>query len=317
MEKGFQSTDPNPNIMSELRFDGKVAVVTGAGNGLGKAYATLLAARGAKVVVNDLGGGMKGEGASAKTADLVVEEIKQAGGIAVANYDSVVDGDKIIQTALDAFGTIDIVVNNAGILRDMSLKKMTDKDFKLIHDVHMMGTYKTTKAAWNVMQEKKYGRIINVTSAAGLYGNFGQTNYSAAKLGILGFTFAVAREGASKNIHANCIAPLAASRMTETVMPKEVLASLSPKYVAPLVGFLAHESCEETGQIFEVGGGWIAPLRWQRANGGAMPNGAITPEGVKQVWDKTMNFENDAEYPESVNDGMGKVMEAQATYSKL
>lgn len=300
--------------MSELRFDGKVAVVTGAGNGLGKAYALLLGSRGAKVVVNDLGGGFKGEGKSAKAADLVVDEIKKAGGEAVANYDSVTDGDKIIKTALDTWGRIDILINNAGILRDVSFSKMTDKDWDLIFDVHVKGTYKTTKAAWESMQKQKYGRIVNVASAAGLYGNFGQANYSAAKLAILGFTKAIAREGASKNIKANCIAPIAASRMTETVMPPEMLKSLKPEYVAPVVAYLVHSSLEESGLVYELGAGWIAALRWQRAKGGFLPFNEITPEGVAKVWPKVVDFDNDPTYPSTTQDVFGPVMENVAKY---
>mmetsp|Transcript_23149 Transcript_23149/g.40987 ORF Transcript_23149/g.40987 Transcript_23149/m.40987 type:complete len:303 (-) Transcript_23149:206-1114(-) len=302
--------------MSELRFDGKVAVVTGAGNGLGKAYALLLGARGAKVVVNDLGGSTTGEGSDTRAADLVVEEIKKAGGEACSNYDSVEFGDKIIKTAVDTYGRIDILINNAGILRDVALHKMTQKDYDLIMTVHMLGTYKTTRAAYDHMRAQKYGRIINVASAAGLYGNFGQTNYAAAKLGILGFTQAVALEGASKNILANCIAPLAGSRMTETVMPKEMVDALRPEFVAPVVAYLAHESCETSGKVFELGAGWVAQLRWQRSKGGVLPAGQASPEGVASIWDKVTDFDNEPEYPESTNDSLSPVMEALET-SKL
>lgn len=303
--------------MSELRYDGRVAVVTGAGNGLGKTYALLLASRGAKVVVNDLGGGFKGDGASHKAADVVVDEIKAKGGEAVANYDSVTDGDKIIQTAIDKYGRIDILINNAGILRDVSFSKMTDKDWDLIYQVHVVGCYKTTKAAWPHMLKNKYGRIINVSSAAGLYGNFGQANYSMAKMGIIGFTKSIAREGASKNILANVIAPLAASRMTATVMPKEMLDVLQPEYVAPVVAYLAHEELDGvSGQVFELGAGWIAQLRWQRAKGGFLPFNEITPEGVKKVWEKVSDFEDEPEYPTSGQDGIAAVMQSAAEYAK-
>jgi len=299
-----------------LTYDGKVAIVTGAGNGLGKTYALLLASRGAKVVVNDLGGGHDGAGASSKAADLVVEEIKKAGGEATANYDSVVDGDKIVKTAMDAYGRVDIIINNAGILRDTSFAKMTDKDWDLINQVHVQGVYKVTKAAWEIMRKQKYGRIVNVASAAGLYGNFGQANYSTAKLGILGFTKTIAREGASKNIVANCIAPLAASRMTETVMPKEMLENLNPEYVAPVVAYLVHESCEDTGGIYELGAGWVAKLRWQRAKGGFMPYGDFTPEAVAGMWDNVSNFDDEPEYPESTQDSFPPVMDNIARYEE-
>jgi 3-hydroxyacyl-CoA dehydrogenase/3a,7a,12a-trihydroxy-5b-cholest-24-enoyl-CoA hydratase len=176
--------------MSELRFDGKVAIVTGAGNGLGRVYALLLASRGAKVVVNDLGGSVSGTETKnqARPADVVVDEIKKAGGQAVANYDSVEFGDKIVKTAVDAFGTVDIVVNNAGILRDASFMKMTELDWDLIMKVHLKGAFSVTRAAWNIMREKGYGRIINTGSSSGIYGSFGQVNYATAKLGLWGFT---------------------------------------------------------------------------------------------------------------------------------
>ena len=245
--------------MSELRFDGKVAIVTGAGNGLGRAYALLLGSRGASVVVNDLGKSVKGEAdGSGNPADMVVAEIKKAGGKAVANYDSVEFGDKIVKTAVDAFGTVDIVINNAGILRDISFQKMSELDWDLIMKVHLKGAYSVTRAAWNIMREKKYGRIINTGSSAGIYGSFGQVNYAAAKLGLWGFTQSLAKEGEKRNIRRNCIAHLAGTRMTATVMPAEVVEALSPDYVAPFVAFLAHDSCSENGGLFEVGAGYIA-----------------------------------------------------------
>ena len=255
--------------MSELRFDGKVAIVTGAGNGLGRVYALLLASRGAKVVVNDLGGSVSGTEVknAARPADIVVEEIKKAGGQAVANYDSVEFGDKIVKTAVDAFGTIDIVVNNAGILRDASFMKMTELDWDLIMKVHLKGAFSVTRAAWNIMREKGYGRIINTGSSSGIFGSFGQVNYATAKLGLWGFTQSLAKEGEKRNIRTNCIAPLAGTRMTETVMPKEVTEALKPDYVAPFVAYLCHDSCTDNGAMFEVGAGYIAKQRWQRSAG--------------------------------------------------
>ena len=231
-------------MSQQIRFDGRVAIVTGAGNGLGRQYALLLGSRGASVVVNDLGKSLTGadEGAL-NPADKVVAEIKAAGGKAVANYDSVEFGDKIVKTAVDAFGTVDIVVNNAGILRDVSFQKMKDLDWDLIMLVHLKGAYSVTKAAWNIMREKKYGRIINTGSSSGIYGSFGQVNYATAKLGLWGFTQSLAKEGEKRNIRANCIAPLAGTRMTATVMPAEVIEALKPDYVAPFVAFMAHESC--------------------------------------------------------------------------
>ena len=211
--------------MSELRFDGKVAIITGAGNGLGREYALLLGKRGAKVVVNDIGGSVQGDAgkAAANPADLVVAEIKKNGGQAVANYDSVEFGDKIVKTAVDAFGTVDIVINNAGILRDVSFQKMSDLDWDLIMKVHLKGAFSVTRAAWNIMKKNGYGRIVNTGSSSGIYGSFGQANYSTAKLGLWGFTQSLAKEGEKRNIRTNCIAPLAGTRMTATVMPAEVL----------------------------------------------------------------------------------------------
>lgn len=293
--------------MSQLRFDGKVAVITGAGGGLGKAYALLFASRGAKVVVNDLGTSTDGKGASSKAADSVVEEIRQKGGIAVANYDSVENGEAIIKTAIDNFGQVDIVINNAGILRDVSFAKMRDQDWELIYKVHLFGAYKVTRAAWGYMREKKYGRIIMTASAAGLYGNFGQANYSAAKLALLGFSNSLAIEGANHNIHCNTIAPLAGSRMTATVMPEELVKALKPEYVAPLVAYLCHEQTKVNGGIFEVGAGWISRLRWQRTLGNFFTEDPLTPETVQKGWDKIVDFSN-ATYPTSTGDSTAVVV---------
>jgi NAD(P)-dependent dehydrogenase (short-subunit alcohol dehydrogenase family) len=254
-------------MADQLRFDGKVVIVTGAGNGLGKSHALMFGARGAKVVVNDLGGNIQGGGKSSVAADKVVEEIKALGGDAVANYDSVEDGDKIVKTALAAFGTVDIVINNAGILRDVSFHKMTKEDWDLIVRVHLNGSFSVSYAAWPIMRDKGYGRIIMTTSAAGIYGNFGQANYSAAKLGILGLGQTLAIEGRSKNIHVNTIAPIAGSRLTETILPPELITALKPEYVSPLVGWLCHEDCKETGSSFEVGAGFVGKLRWERTKG--------------------------------------------------
>jgi (3R)-3-hydroxyacyl-CoA dehydrogenase / 3a,7a,12a-trihydroxy-5b-cholest-24-enoyl-CoA hydratase / enoyl-CoA hydratase 2 len=219
--------------MAEIRFDNRVAIVTGAGGGLGRSHALLLASRGAKVVVNDLGGAVDGSGKS-NAADKVVDEIKAAGGQAVANYDGVdtIEGaQKIVATAKEAFGKLDIVVNNAGILRDVSFVKLTEEDWNKVLQVHLSGSMFVTKAAWGLLRDNNFGRVVFTTSAAGLYGNFGQTNYSAAKLGIVGLTKTLAIEGAKYNIKCNVIAPIAKSRMTETVMPPAMLDKLLPEYV--------------------------------------------------------------------------------------
>ncbi|KAJ3207063.1 hypothetical protein HDU67_007695 [Dinochytrium kinnereticum] len=294
-----------------LRFDGKVAVVTGAGAGLGRAYAHLFAKLGASIVVNDLGGSHSGQGASSSAADKVVEEIRALGAKAVANYDSVEDGDKVIETAIKAFGRVDIVVNNAGILRDKSFARATDADWDLVHRVHLRGTYKVTKAAWPHFLKQKYGRVINTTSAVGLYGNFGQANYSAAKAGIIAFSNTLALEGRKSNIMVNTIAPNAGTRMTATVMPPEMVEALKPDYIAPLVGFLAHEDTQESGGVYEVGSGWIAKVRWQRTGGVCFPvNVPLMPEHVAGKWSAITNFDDGrATYPSTTQESFMAIQE--------
>ncbi|WP_434417737.1 SDR family NAD(P)-dependent oxidoreductase [Nannocystis pusilla] len=296
-------------MSNELRYDGRVAIITGAGNGLGRAHALLFASRGAKVVVNDLGGSTRGDGSSSAAADKVVEEIRAAGGEAVANYDSVEDGAKIVQTAIDAFGRVDIVVNNAGILRDVSFHKMTDGDWDIIQRVHVNGAFKVTHAAWPKMRDQGYGRIIFTASAAGIYGNFGQANYSAAKLALVGFSNTLALEGRKYNVRANTIAPIAGSRMTETILPKELIDALRPEYVSPLVAWLSHESCEDTGGLYEVGGGFFSKLRWERTQGHTVRLGrAITPELVKSKWSTIVDFAK-ATHPADVAAALSPVMD--------
>ncbi|KAA8650112.1 putative peroxisomal multifunctional beta-oxidation protein (MFP) [Aspergillus tanneri] len=291
---------------SELRFDNQTVVVTGAGGGLGKAYATFFASRGANVVVNDLGGSHSGDGKSSRAADAVVEEIRAAGGKAVANYDSVENGEAIIATAIKNFGRIDILLNNAGILRDISFKNMKDQDWDLINTVHTYGAYKCARAAWPHFRKQKYGRIINTASAAGLFGSFGQANYSeAAKLGQVGFTETLAKEGAKYNIIANVIAPIAASRMTATVMPPDVLENLKPDWVVPLVAALVHSSnTTESGGIYEVGGGHVAKLRWERAKGALLKTDAsLTPGAIARKWNDVNDFSKPS-YPTGPADFM-------------
>lgn len=275
-----------------MNFEGKVAVVTGAGNGLGKAYALELAKRGAKVVVNDLGGTGRGEGKGSDAADSVVAEIEAAGGAAVADYNSVEDGEKIIKTATDCYGRVDILINNAGILRDISFSKMTDKEWDTIYSVHVQGAYKTTKAAWDVMQEQGYGRIIFTTSAAGIYGNFGQANYSSAKSALLGLGKTLALEGARKNIFTNVVAPIAGSRLTETIWEEDVLKATSPEFVVPLVIKLVHESNKENGSVFEAGASWFSKVRIERTKGYAFGvKNPISAEDIDSKWDNICSFE--------------------------
>ncbi|KAM6954725.1 peroxisomal multifunctional enzyme type 2 [Aplochiton taeniatus] len=297
-------------MSAPLTFEGKVVLVTGAGGGLGREYALAFGERGASVVVNDLGGDIKGGGKSSSAADKVVEEIISKGGKAVANYDSVEDGEKLIQTALDSFGRIDIVVNNAGILRDRSFGRTSDLDWDLIHRVHLRGSFMVTRAAWNHMKNQKFGRIIMTSSAAGIYGNFGQANYSAAKLGLLGLANTLAIEGTKYNIHCNTIAPTAGSRLTETVMPPDLLESLKAEYVAPLVLWLCHQQCVENGGLFEVGAGWIGKLRWERSQGRTLrtKNHGMTPESVRDQWDSICDF-TDATKPANIQESLNTLVQ--------
>jgi NAD(P)-dependent dehydrogenase (short-subunit alcohol dehydrogenase family) len=292
-----------------LRFDDRVVVVTGAGAGLGRSHALEFARRGAKVVVNDLGGGAHGDGKGSEAADQVVADIQAAGGEAVANYDSVEQGDAIIRTALDNYDRVDVIVNNAGILRDSSFLKMTDEDWDLIYRVHVLGAYKVTKAAWPIMLEQGYGRIINTASAAGIYGNFGQANYSFAKRGLIGLTNTLAIEGGRKGIRANVIAPVAGSRLTQTILPQEVTDALKPELVTPLVVKLCSEQSEENGSLFEVGAGWVSKLRWERSRGVSFdPGSELTAEAIDDAWEQIGDFAN-AEHPASVQDTFARVFD--------
>ena len=275
--------------MSEVRLDGRVALVTGAGGGLGRSHALSFAQRGAKVVVNDLGGSFKGEGADKSAADKVVDEIKAMGGEAIANYDSVSDtagAEAMVKATLDAFGQIDILVNNAGILRDISFMKMSEDDWNKVIAVHLTGSYLVTKAAWPHMREKNYGRVIFTTSAAGLYGNFGQTNYSAAKLGIVGIANTLKAEGERYNIKVSTIAPIAASRMTETILPPNILEKLQPEFVSALVTYLASEQFDDSGAVYATGGGYYSRVELVEGQGVGIDSDKVSPEEIVANWDK-------------------------------
>jgi len=238
-------------------FDGQVAIVTGAGGGLGRAHALELASRGAKVVVNDLGGSMDGTGGSSDAANAVVEEIRAAGGEAIANGGSVSDragAASMVADAVKEWGRVDILINNAGILRDKSFAKMELDDFELVLNVHLIGSVNVTKAVWPIMREQNYGRIVMTTSPSGLYGNFGQANYGAAKLGLVGFMNTLKIEGAKNNVHTNTIAPVAATRMTVDLIPEEAQANLGPELVTPAVVYLCTEDAPN-GVIIQAQGG--------------------------------------------------------------
>lgn len=300
-------------MAAEYRYDGQVAVVTGAGNGLGKQYALFYASRGAKVVVNDLGGTFNGKaGASSAVADVVVQQIKDAGGEAVPNYDSVQNGDRIIKTAIDAWGRVDILINNAGILRDITLRNMKDEDWDVIIDIHVNGAMKTARAAWPVFRKQRYGKVINTSSSSGLFGNFGQSNYAAAKMALIGFTETLAKEGAKYNIHCNALAPGAASRLTQTVWPPEMMEVMKPDYVVPLVGVLTHPSCSETGSIFEGAAGHFSKIRWERSQGFlARPDDSLTADLILRCHDRIVDYTG-AEHPQSVADSMALLEKAMA-----
>jgi NAD(P)-dependent dehydrogenase (short-subunit alcohol dehydrogenase family) len=270
-----------------IRFDNRVAIVTGAGGGLGRAYALALAERGAKVVVNDLGGARDGTGGSSTMAQQVVQEIEAAGGEAVANGASVTDQaavEAMVADAKDRWGRVDILVNNAGVLRDKTFAKMTMDDFRFVLDVHLMGSAICTKAVWDLMREQAYGRIVMTTSSTGLYGNFGQANYGAAKLGLVGLMNTLAIEGAKYNVRCNSIAPVAATRMTEDLMPAEILARLQPETVVPAVLFMCSEDAPNKA-IFNAGGGGFERSYITLTKGIHLDGEAMTPEAVAERWD--------------------------------
>jgi multifunctional beta-oxidation protein len=287
---------------------------------LGRAYALYFASRGAKVVVNDLGGSRSGEGISHSAADIVVKKIREAGGEAIADYHNVVtDGAQIVTTAVQQFGRIDVLINNAGILRDKIFMKMQDADFTRVFDVHVNGAHQVTHAAWPLMLKQGYGRIIMTGSAAGIYGNYGQTNYGAAKYALAGMALSLAREGLKKNVYVNYVAPLAASRITETVLPADILALLSPDKVAPFVAYLCHEGCQETGSMFEVGGGYVARVDYERSSGLQLTEAVLTPENISARWNEVGDFNQNhrpVEHPKNITD-VDWVAKAQCCFSSL
>lgn len=267
-----------------LRFDKRVAIVTGSGAGLGRCYALLFAKRGANVVVNDF---------DPHAADSVVSEINAKGGAAIANYNSVTDGEKVVATAIENYGRVDILVNNAGILCDKTFAKMTKAQWNQVLDVHLQGTFAVTHAAWPYMCKQKYGRVVFVSSVNGLYGQFGQTNYSSMKAAMTGFGKSLAKEGARSNIKVNIVAPGAGSKMTESIMPADVVAKWKPEYVAPTIAYLCHESVPCSGKIFESGGGFVAQVKYVRSAGVYFDlEKEMTPEAVQAKFDQIADFSN-------------------------
>lgn len=299
--------------MATIELDGQVAIVTGAGGGLGREHALMLARRGAAVIVNDLGGARDGTGRDTSTADQVVEEIVAAGGRAVASHDGVhewASAERIVATAVDTFGRVDIVVNNAGILRDRSFGKITEDDFDAVIAVHLKGSFAVSRAAWPHMREQAYGRIVTTASGSGLYGNFGQSNYAAAKMGLVGLTRTLAIEGHKYGITANAIAPIAASRMTEDVFDPQLLTRLTPDHVAGLVTYLASPACIDSGRIYSVGGGHVARIAVTESAGVSFDH-APSPEDVAERWQQINELGADAhEFTGGVNDQSAKIAKA-------
>ena len=279
-----------------LDYNGKVVIVTGAGGGLGRCHALEFARRGAKVVVNDLGGTVDGSGGSSEAADKVVEEIKTAGGEAISNGSSVTDDAGVanmVQQTMDAYGRIDVLVNNAGVLRDKSFAKMEIADFDFVVDVHLFGTMKPTKAVWQIMKEQGYGRIMVTSSSSGLYGNFGQSNYGAAKLGVVGFINTLKLEGQKDNIHINALAPVAWTRMTSNLMPPEMEEALAPEQVTPAVVFMCSEQAP-TGKIICAGAGAYAAAQIVETRGMYLGT-APTAEDVAKNWEQISKLDDQAE----------------------
>lgn len=297
----------------QIAFDPRVAVVTGAGQGLGRSHALYLAARGAKVVVNDLGGKVDGDGRDTTPADDVVQAIRQAGGEAVANYDDVADpagAARIIECALDTWGRLDILINNAGILRDKLFLKMSLDDFEAVVRVHLLGSVFTSKAAFPVMRKASYGRIVLTTSAAGLYGNLGQSNYGAAKSGIVGLMNTLKIEGKKSRICVNTIAPVADTRMGARVFPDHFKRMIRPELVSAAVAYLASEACTTSGDILVAGAGFYARAQMQESSGIAFPLGTdVTPEMIAERYDDILEMSG-AEPHDSALDSLKKLYTA-------
>ena len=297
--------------MPDLRFDGRVAIITGAGGGLGRSHALELARRGASILVNDPGAALDGSGSSTFAADRVVEEITAMGGIAAPNRDSVATpegGQGIVQAALDAFGRVDVLVNNAGILRDKAFHHMDTTMIDAVIDVHLKGAFYVSQPAYRVMREQGYGRIVNTSSASGLFGNFGQANYGAAKAGLAGLTRVLAIEGAGHGIKVNAIAPIASTRMTQDVLG-DLAAKVLPESVSPLVAFLAHEECPVNGNVYSVAGGRVARIFVAETHGVVLSEN--TPEAIRDHLAEIDRLDaEDFHQPSSLEDEMAVIAKA-------
>jgi NAD(P)-dependent dehydrogenase (short-subunit alcohol dehydrogenase family) len=292
--------------MSEINFNGRVAIITGAGAGLGRQYALELARRGAKVVVNDLGGSRDGSGQGTSAADKVVDEIKALGGQALANYDNVAlveGGENIVKAAVEKFGKVDILVNNAGIVKDKTFNKMDESTWDAVMNVHLKGAFCVTRPAFINMRENNYGRIVMTTSSSGMYGNFGQSNYAAAKLGLLGLVNVLKLEGGKYNIKSNLIGPTAATRFTEDVFPPELFAKMKPDFVAPAVLYLCSEDCTDSGMIINAAAGYYSRSAIVTGPGAILSDGVKipAPEDIKDNWKKITSLDNPEYYYQSTD----------------
>jgi len=297
-----------------ITFDEQVAIVTGAGHGLGRSHALALAERGARVVVNDLGGARDGTGASSEAATEVVAEIEAAGGEATANGADVTDESAVaamVEAATDRWGRVDILVNNAGVLRDKSFAKMEMDDFDFVVNVHLRGTAICTKAVWNIMREQNYGRIVMTTSSSGLYGNFGQANYGAAKLGVVGLMNTLQAEGTKYDIRINALAPVAHTRMTEDILPDAVKTLLKPEEVTPGLLFLVSKGAPN-GMVLTAGAGGFATAHIYETDGIWLPPGERTPENIAERIDEILDPEGQQEYTDGNEQSMKFVQKAMA-----
>lgn len=317
-----RSLSTSSSRQQQLRFDGRTAIITGAGRGLGREYALLLASRGANLVVNDYGGDRAGNesdpASKDQAAEAVVSEIKNKWPKvqAISNYESVCQSDsvrRIVEAAIDRFGQVDILINNAGILRDKSFVKMTLDDWDQVQAVHLRGSYLMSKACWSHMRKQEYGKIIMTSSTSGLYGNFGQANYSAAKMGLIGLSNTLSIEGQRNNISCNTIVPMAASRMTHDILPEDIAVKLKPAYVAPLVAWLCHESCTETGGLFEAAGKWYGRYRLHRTAGQCLPGlregQDDSIEKISESWQKICQIDEKSTHVESFHDHLKHLLQ--------
>lgn len=300
--------------MARFRFDGQTAIITGAGRGLGRQYALLLASRGANVVVNDVS---LDETSGCKNADLVAEEVACTGrsaGKALANYESVSEeggAKRLFEAAMDRFRRVDILINNAGILRDRTLVKMSLEEWDDVVGVHLKGSFLVSRACWQQMRKQEYGKIIMTSSASGIYGNFGQANYASAKLGLVGLANTLAIEGRRSNIYCNSIVPTAGSSMTKDILPEDTLELLKPDYVAPLVAWLCHKECQESGAVYEAAGQWFGRHQMQRSRGKYLPGICDSSSPIEQIaahWKEISSMEEGSKYLNSVQDHLEELM---------